>query len=687
MLFSLEWLSQLCPVGASAAEVARVLTGRGLTVDAVDESGPTPVLDVDVPANRPDCLGHRGLAREMSAAFGVPLRPPVEPPPHGGAPLGVSFRVEVEDPADCPRYTAGLVRGVHVGPSPDWAVRRLERCGLRSVSNVVDASNLVLLELGHPIHFFDRDRLRGDARGPRTPIVVRRGRLAERLRALDGRELELDEQTLVIADGAGAIALAGVIGGADTEISPGTRDVLIEAASFDPRLVRRTARRLGVSTDASYRFERGVDAATALDAQYLAMQLLADLAGGVPAPGVLDPHQPQGKPVRHLRAQRLEQLLGYAPAPEEVVRALDALGLLPVEEPGGFRVTVPSWRSDLRLEADLVEEVARHLGYERIPLVHAGAPPSRTREVEGVEERCRDILCGQGFQEALGYAMIGAGEDDGFVPPGAPPSRVLENPIAEPLSVLRRSILPGLLRSLLLNLRRGNRDVRLFESGKVFLGADAHQLPDEPVRLGIVWSGGAGPRHWSLPDRPADLYDLAGIVDHLLGTLRPALCWERSAGSLAAFHPGRSARWSAGSAGLLAWGGALHPDLAREYEATVHAVEIDLRALAGVPDTPPQHRAQSRLPAVSRDLAVVLDASTTYQALLDVLRSVEAPAPVEFTAVDHYGGPPLAAGEVALTVRLRLQPTLETLTDPQTETYRLELVRRLAADLGVRLRA
>jgi phenylalanyl-tRNA synthetase beta chain len=497
VLFSLSWLRELCPVPGTEREIADRLTARGLTVDAIEVHGDDAALDVDVPANRPDCLGHLGLARELAAAHGLPLAPEPRAPEGTGSPLSGELRVEIDDAAACPRYTARLVRGVRVGPSPPWVRRRLELCGLRSINTVVDASNLVLLELGHPIHFFDWDRWRDGASGPGA-LRVRFARAGETLVTLDGAERRLGPEDLVIADERRPRALAGVIGGADSGIGDDTRDVLIEAAAFAPRRVRATARRLGLATDASSRFERGVDAAGAERAQARAVGLLAELAGGRPAPGMLDAAPVAPTPRRlALSTERLARLLGYRPEDDETLGALTRLGLEPRRQDGSrIGVTVPSHRPDLEREADLIEEVARHLGYDRIPAI---APPlvlaAPSDERRRLASRARDRLAAAGFLEAFGYSMIAAGADADFVQPRTPPPLALTNPIAEPLAVLRRSLAPGLLRAVDSNLRHGTLDVRLFEIGHVFVARGPGLPPDEPLHAAIAWSGAARPRH------------------------------------------------------------------------------------------------------------------------------------------------------------------------------------------------
>ncbi|MCP3979892.1 MAG: phenylalanine--tRNA ligase subunit beta [bacterium] len=679
MLASLDWLRSLCPTDADAETIADALTARGLTVDSIERGG--SALEIDVPANRPDCLGHLGLARELSAALGAPLAAR-ETPSFGDGEIGV--RVDIADPKLCGRYTAGLVRGVTIGSSPEWVVQRLEACGLRSINNVVDASNLVLLELGNPIHFFDRRQVRGDRIGIACALD------GESFETLDGVERKLDADTLMIDDGEGHVALAGIMGGADSEIKDDTRDVLIEAAWFEPLSVRRSARRLQMKTDASHRFERGVDPEALPLAQDLAMRLLEQLAGGTRVDGLVDAHAgPQQPHNATLRSGQLERLLGYVPAEDEVSGALEALGLRPKSGgEGRYDVTIPSWRVDLGREADLVEEVARHLGYDRIPVeaLAADAVADGTRPQAVIEERAREVLANLGFHEAVGYSMIGEGQDLPYLAESdANPIR-LSNPIAESLAFLRRSVLPGLVQAVELNQRRGARDVRLFEVGRVFFPDPGSTLPREPLHAALAWSGAGHPRHWGCDVREVELYDMMGCVDRLIDAIAPGFETRREGDSRPGLRPGQSAIWRSPDGKTVAWAGGLHPDLQTDMPHDVFLAEIDLDLLAAAPTSVPQYRSLARLTPVTRDLAVVISADTAWASVVDALRGVSAPAPATVAAVDHYSGAPLADDEMSLTVRVTLHPDERTLTDAEIEGYREALINVLQGDLGLKLR-
>jgi phenylalanyl-tRNA synthetase beta chain len=681
MYASFNWLREICPIDASPADAAAALTRRGLTVDAISEIGTDTQLEIDIPANRPDCLGHRGLARELSAAFGVPLESAAPAPEPGGPDVASSIQVDIDATDLCGRFTARIVRGVRIEPSPAHVAQRLDVCGMRSINNVVDASNLVMLETGNPIHFFDLPKI-GDQR-----IVVRRAASGEKLTTLDDQERSLDDKMLVIADGQKAIALAGVMGGGETEIGAQTRDVLIESAWFLPNSIRRTARRTGLSTDASHRFERGVDPEGVQAAQDMAVRLLVELGGGVADAGWIDVYPAAPEP-RHLtlRLAELGRLLGYSPTAEESRQALEAVGLEPQSGPeDSIEIRVPSWRVDLEREADLVEEVARHLGYERVPTSVSGLPAvhaASTGPDRG--ESARNLLAARGFHESFGYAMIGSGEDDRFVETGQASATELTHPIVETMAVLRRSILPGLLRAVDLNQRRGAREIRLFEVGRVFHPAGT-DFPAEPLRAGIVWCGNARPAHWGEPDREVCWFDLAGLVESVLRTVAPGAAASRAGGGLPGHHPGFSAHWTVDRTAV-AWAGSLHPELAGDATQAVWLAEIDFDRLPRADESVCGYTPLPNLGAVERDIAVVLPADRNWAEVSEALNAIPSPVPVRIEAIDRYQGKPLEEGSAAITVRVRLQPNKTSLTEETIETYRQQLLDQLTGPLGLEIR-
>jgi len=685
MLTSFKWLRRMGRIDddVEVQRAADLLTARGLTVDSVEPRGDDHALDIDVPANRPDCLGHLGLARELAAGLQI-APPPTEPRGALESSIADRIAVRIEAPELCSRYTARIVENVRIEPSPAWLAQGLEVCGIRSISNVVDISNYVLLMLANPIHFFDLATIGG------AQIVVRRARTGETLSTLDGVERKLTDSMLVIADESRPVALAGVMGGAATEINAETQTVLIEAATFDPVSVRTTSRQLGLLTDASHRFERGVDIESLVAATALATRLLCELAGGRAVDAIVDAHPVPRQPRSlALRPAQIERLLGYAPEADEIHQALDSLQLQPRgAENGTIEIEVPSWRVDLEREADLVEEVARHLGYDRIPRSTHGLPVLESAAgTTGLEEAARDLLSHAGFHEGFGYAMIAGGEDDPFVDPGIRSPIQLSNPIADSLACLRRSILPGLVRAAELNQRRGTQDVRLFEVGHVFLPSEQPgSFPVEPLHAGLAWSGAGTARHWSRDDREVDPFDVFGIVDRLLGQIRPTSTFERAPSNHAALQPGQSAAWLQDDGAWVARAGQLRPELGGKLQFPLYLAEIDLSRLEAIEESTPRYTPLPRLTAVNRDLALVLDGSVSYGNIMNTLQAVEAPATVLLRAVDSYQGPPLAENEISLTLRVTLQPADETLTEDRIEAYRLELVRVLQEQLGIGIR-
>jgi phenylalanyl-tRNA synthetase beta chain len=452
--------------------------------------------------------------------------------------------------------------------------------------------------------------------------------------------------------------------------------------------VRRAARTLGVVTDASQRFERGCDPEAPPLAQDLAAHLLRSLAGGRPDPEIVDVY-PEPFPQRRMsvRAARVERLLGYAPARAEAERALAAVGLAPEATAEGFDVTVPSWRVDLEREADLVEEIGRDLGYDRIPShVPASAPRGSSRVEAQWDERVRDRFAALGFSEAFNYAMVGPGDDADFVTDGTPPPLALTNPIAEPMGWLRRALAPGLLRAADQNVRRGVSDVRLFEVGSIFLPRRPGELPDEPLRAAFAWCGTARPAHWCEPARAADATDAAGLVEDILALTQGERDIAKRPADLAGLHPGRSTLWTDADGRRVAWCGPVHPELSARLDlsGTVLLGEIDLSH--ALPRVAVAYRPVPRVPGMTRDLSILLEPGTPAGAVLTALRAVAAPAPVRFQWIDRFEGEPLPSGQAAMTLRVILQPLDRTLTDDEAESFRSRLVTALEEVSGARLR-
>lgn len=528
MLFSKSWLAEYVDLPVDSQELARRLTAAGLNAEGLEEKGDDVLLDIEVTTNRPDAMNHLGMAREAAVLYGQPLRRPPSDPAEGSERVEDAAGVEVEDDEGCPRYVARVVRGVRIGPSPDWLRQRLEAIGSRSINNVVDVTNFILWEMGQPLHAFDLAKLGG------RKIVVRRARAGEELTTLDGVERKLDPEMLVIADAERPVALAGVMGGADSEVTGETTDILIESAHFDRKRVRLTARALGMHTDASHRFERGSDPEACLEAASRAARLIAEIAGGTVLAGALDARKAGFPPERkgRLELARLNAFAGAEIPATDVERWLAGLGFT-LESAGppenmAWEVTVPSWRffdfqprpDGSAYEADFFEEVLRIYGLDSIePTLPrlTGADAPRT-PLQRLRDRIRFHLSAAGYAEAIHFAFHSREMDARFpsLRPGTEPL-ALANPLSEAYSVLRRSLVPNLVETARFNQRRGLPSVRLFELGTAFFDNPKAPLPDQPEQLGLVCGGTVG-TSWEHA-MELDFFDLKGAVEGLAETL------------------------------------------------------------------------------------------------------------------------------------------------------------------------
>jgi phenylalanyl-tRNA synthetase beta chain len=644
------------------------------------------LLEVNVTPNRPDALSHLGLAREVAALLGQQVRLPRPALREAGAPAAEAVKVRIEAPEKCARYAARVVEGVKIGPSPLWLARRLEACGVRSISNVVDATNFALLELGHPLHAFDLDKVAGHE------IVVRTARPGEKLVTLDGKERALEPDDLLIADRERGSALAGVMGGGDSEISAGTTRVLLESAWFAPGGIRRTSRRHGLKTEASYRFERGADPGMVIAAIDRCAALIAELAGGTVRPGIVDAHpRPHSAPEVRLRWRRPGELLGIDVPREEARRILGGLGF--EERAGdadGVAFAVPSWRVDVSLEEDLVEEIVRTKGYDAIPETlpaTAVRTPVEAADAQ-VTARAREALEGAGFSEAVNFSFVAERELAPLADPAAAPLRpiALKNPISADLAVMRTSLVPSLLRNASTNGRQRVDEVRLYEIARVYRPAPAGSAAPaaEEGELAGVLVGRRSPTGWAAASDPVDFYDAKAAVAAVLEALGIDGRWRARGGAW--LHPRTSAELLALDGEVLGEVGELHPRVAAAFELPrgVFAFRLSGAALVRSARLVPRYGGIPRFPAVLRDLAVVVAEDVEAGAVLAAVR--EESLVEDATLFDVYRGAPIPAGKKNLALAIRYRAAERTLTDADADAAHARIVGRLREALGAELR-
>lgn len=635
------------------------------------------LIEIDLTPNRGDCLSVNGIAREVGVLNGQPLTGLPADPVEGV--LDARFPVEILAPADCPRYAGRVIRNVNASAeTPLWIRERLRRCGLRSLGPLVDVTNYVMLELGQPMHAFDLHRLSGG-------IVVRRAREGEELELLNGSEVELDGETLLIADQAGPLALAGIMGGEASSVTEDTQDIFLESAFFTPLSIAGRARRYGLHTDSSHRFERGVDPQLQVRAIERATRLLLDITGGQPGP-VIDVvstgHLPAESAIR-LRPGHVNGLLGLNMDPDIIYRILTGLGMAVAEEGSDWLVVPPSFRFDVTLEADLIEEIGRIYGYSRLPshrpLTRAQINPLPEAEVS--LSRLREVLIQRGFQEGITYSFVDPAFQKVLDPEREPIT--LANPISTDLAVMRTSLWPGLLKALVYNQKRQQSRVRLFETGLGFV-KDSQGITQD-LRIGGVVCGEALPEQWGEPKREADFFDLKGDVETLLALTGQLEDFVFIAGYHPALHPGQAARIER-KGGLVGWIGALHPSVARELDVEGRALVFELHFDALRQAQVPQFTELSKFPANRRDIAVVVDEQISAQAVQDCIRAHGGELLREIHLFDLYRGKGIPVGRKSLAFGLILQDFSRTLTDSDVDLIISNIVSGLTQQLSATLR-
>ena len=635
------------------------------------------LIEIDLTPNRGDCLGVEGVAREVGTLTHSPVTPvtiqDVE------ASIDDTFPVEVQVPEACPRYLGRVFSGVNpAAATPLWMQERLRRSGLRSIDPVVDVTNYVLLELGQPMHAFDLARLSG-------AIAVRHATRGERLTLLDEREVELDEETLVIADRDRALAIAGVMGGIDSGVQAATTDLFLECASFSPEVIAGKARKYAMHTDSAHRFERGVDPFLQHRAMQRATRLLLDIAGGQAGP-VIEVSSPEQLPERvpiALRKARIGRVLGMLPEADEVADILERLGMAVTADNEGWQVMPPTYRFDIAIEADLIEEIGRVYGYDRLPL----QPLTGALEMQPVSEtsvsmrQVTDVLVGRGYREAVTYSFV----DPDFQAAVNPDMQaiVLANPISTEMSVMRTSLWPGLLKAVGYNLKRQRSRIRLFEHGLRFY-SQGNEI-NQDIVIGGVLAGSRSPEHWADAPEAVDFYDIKGDVEALLALSGRAQEYRFVAATHPALHPGQCAAIRLRDRNV-GWVGRVHPTLAGQHDLEPRTFVFQLEFAALEEGSLAHFSSISRYPSIRRDLAVVVDESVSVDRVCAVVRDAAGDLLQELVIFDVYQGKGIETGRKSIAFGLILQDSSRTLTDKDTESLVARVTQCLGDTIGATLR-
>ena len=695
-----NWLKEFVDVKASAEDLGARLSLAGVAIDSLEESADGPVLDAEITANRPDCLGHYGMAREVAAIYRLALKPVHPKLKESKDKVESAARVDIEAPELCGRFTARVLRGVMVQPSPDWLRKRLEAIGQKSINNVVDVTNYVMFELGHPLHAYDYHKI------AEHRIVVRRAKAGEKLRTLDGAERTLAAGMCVIADGSRTVGIGGVMGGAETEIGFATRNILLECAWFDPIAVRRASKALGLRTEASYRFERGADPEMAELASRRAAELIQQTGGGELLAGVVDVY-PGRAPEKKIELARKELLrvMGADAADRDIEEILGALGFHPVRVDSNrgsagslmavWECRQPSWRHDVARGIDLVEEVARHYGYDKFPprLPPAKLPARRLPHAEALD-RLRERILALGYQEIVEIPIVDSARDEIFRPAEITPAKI-GNPLAEDASVMRSSGVVSMVRALEWNLNHGQRNLRLFEFGKRY-----ELLDGEPVETPVLTLGATGlARQKTIYEaaREFSFADLKGGLDQFR-ELAGGFAW--GAGGPSYLAPGRgvlisleaSQNKETAATEPIGIGGQLAHRVAESLKLRqdIFLAEISLEPLLEAVEAASaalRFQPLPRFPAVERDFSLVLNDGVTFAQVKGAIQALSIPELQSVEAADLFRGGQVPAGKYSLMIRVTFQSAQTTLTDAQLSDFAARIVAALEQRVGASLRS
>lgn len=676
-----EWLKEFVDINHPPESVIDKLTMIGFEVEAVEHIDGDVVFEINVTPNRPDCLCLIGIARELSAAYGTPLKFPDHNVVAKNKEL--DFNVDIIEPRLCHRYAGRIVRNVSVKPSPDWLRKRLEKCNIRSINNVVDVTNYVLLEFGHPLHAFDLSTLKGRLIRVGTPKGIDNSSKAV-VNTLDGAEREVSGDTLLIWDSERPVAIAGVMGGQDTEVKDDTKDIFIESAYFDPVSIRRTSKALGLKTESSYRFERGTDIKGLKKALDRAALLMKEVADGT-IYGKIDIYPKRYFPVEvNVRYERINRILGLKLTKKEIHNCLKWLGLEIIEEGrNGFKIKPPAFRRDITMEADIIEEIARHYGYDRIPSELPKAVMGvdvRKADIRGqkIKNNIKESLLNAGFTEVINYSFMGLQDIDllGVVAEDERRNLIqIRNPLREEDSFMRTTLIPSLIKNLTQNLAHGNRDLRLFETAKVFISTASNPLPDEREHLAALYYKEKIKSLYK--ENVSDFYIVKGAVEAVLNSL---MIYDYSfvRSSEPFLHLGQSADIFIGGS-KTGYIGVLSPEMIdslqiKAQKPSVIVVEMDVNKLISYTVQDIKYKQLPKYPYVERDTAIVVDSSIESSKIIGYLKSYSSDLIEDIAIFDVYQGGSIAEGKKSVAFNVRYRSSERTLTDEEVDVIHKSLV-------------
>jgi len=686
MRFPLDWLKEFVDVRVRPAKLADILTMSGLEVESLEEAGRTAIFEIGVTPNRADCLSVKGCAGEVAALTGGKLKQRKLKAPRGQGKMAGAAKVSVKSRARCPRYAARVIRGVKIGPSPQWLAARLAACGVRSINNVVDATNYVMIELGQPLHAFDLGRLAG------RRIVVRVAKDGESFTTLDGVQRKMCSEDLMICDGERPVAVAGVMGGENSEVTDGTTDVLLESAYFEPTGVRRTSKRLGLATESSRRFERGVDPSGVVEALHRLAALIIEIAGGTPTTDWVDRY-PKRIAARRLAlaASEANRILGTDIEAAAMAKYLRRLGFGVTGPKGGrVSVTVPTGRPDITRPIDLIEEIARVHGYSKIAETMPAVPmkPIVRPRHSKYETAVRNAMIGSGLTEIVTYGFTSEEALEPFRSLSTEPIKVA-NPLSNENGVMITTLVPNVIQTVALNLMRQRTDARFFTLQRVYLRTKALDSVEEPRMVCGAITGHRYPGSWDRSKEMVDFYDVKIAVETAVDSLGldDEVIYQR--GPAPGFlHPGRFAYVLLGGS-RMGYVGQIHPDLANRLDLTqdVYVFELDFEKLAERAQSEmPRYEEFSRFPFVTRDIAIVLDEQIPFYEVEKVISDGGVKILDDVELFDVFEGGALPKGARSLGIALRFSRGDRTLTDEEVNAAQERIVGDLSAKLGAELR-